>query len=82
MTKERIMTDTDRPDAMQRMGVKISRDPATGEPLAGLFLLRSGEAEPAVPNLILSAGDVRRLMTLLAETLAALEPGETAGRLQ
>ena len=50
------MIDPGRPDAMQRMGVKICRDPATGEPLAGLFLLSSGKAEPAHPSLILSAG--------------------------
>ena len=44
------MIDTDRPDAMQRMGVRISRDPVTGEPLPGLFLLRPGEPEPSAQS--------------------------------
>ena len=80
--KEAIMTITGSAFALQRIGVRVSRDAINDEPVAGLFLLRPGEAEPAQPNLILTAGDVRRLLDLLEGTLKELGHEQTAVRTQ
>jgi hypothetical protein len=64
------------------MGVKLSRDAITNEPVAGLFLLRPGEPEPNQPNLVLGAADIRQVIVLLEDTLAEMEHQETAGRIQ
>jgi hypothetical protein len=71
--QEESMTVTDPASARQRMGVKLSHDPITGEPVAGLFLLRPNEPEPDQPNLILGAADIRQVIVLLEDTLDELE---------
>jgi hypothetical protein len=78
----KTVTMTEPASPPQRMGIKLSHDSITGEPVAGLFLLRPGEPEPDQPNLTLSSADIRQVIGLLEDTLDELEHGETAGRLQ